>query len=156
MNPLVGHRVAHFAIAVVCLSRAWAFSDLFGAPRRASPGPEVLTDNGQFLWMYATLWALIGVWAIYDGIRGKTRWAVPMFIGIMTVWGISYAISWSLTDFTSHDWTTFILYVGVAGVVLGKHMKVYALSRRVHSLSQDREAHLTKPLNIESGDEHGA
>lgn len=130
----MGHRLAHAGVAVIALSRAWGYSPWYDY---SATGPVALTGgHPAWLTLYAGLWALCGVLAIADMIEKRTRWAVPMMIGLLTVWGMSYVAAWYKVDFQSEDWLTACLYLGFALTLLGKHMRVASLTERLIKFSQ--------------------
>lgn len=90
----------------------------------ASPGPLFLTDDGTLLWVYALAWIVVTVLAGVDFILDRTTWSVPAFIGILTVWGLSYIGAWIFDGSDRDPWKTALLYLGFAAFVLGKHLKV--------------------------------
>lgn len=134
LSAMAGHYIAHAGIAVVALSRAWGYSPWYDY---SATGPVALT-GGHPLWLtlYAGMWALCGVLALADMVAGRTRWGVPMLIGVLTVWGMSYVAAWYKADFSSEDWLTASLYLGVSLTLAGKHIKVAALTERLYKFTE--------------------
>lgn len=152
MTRKFGHGLAHAAIALICFTRAIAYSDVLRPPHD-SPGPLFLTDEGRFLGVYVGLWVLVGVLAIVDAVRGRPVWAVPAFIGIMTVWGLSYLGAWVHAHFDTVSWMTGCLYLGVAGLTLGAHLITAALEEQVAGLRDAMHARITGPIQEVPPDE---
>ncbi|WP_178945892.1 hypothetical protein [Kocuria sp. TGY1127_2] len=123
MKRLTGHRVAMLGIMLIGGSSAFAYSGLF-IPPVDSPGPLFLTDDGTLLWVYALAWLVVTVLAGLDFVLNKTTWSVPAFIGILTVWGLSYVGAWIVGNSDRDPWKTALLYLGFAAFVLGKHLEV--------------------------------
>lgn len=142
MTRATGHRIAHAAIALICLTRAIAYSR-FITPPHDSPGPLFLTDEGRFLWIYALIWVLVAVLAITDGLRRRTSWAIPAFIGIVTVWGGSYLLAWAHAEFHTVDGMTGCLYLGLAGITLGAHLIITAQDAQIAQLHDAARARIT-------------
>lgn len=143
-----GHWIVHLGLALVCLTRAFAYSDWL-TPPIDSPGPIFLTDDGQWLWVYALLWLAAGLVAAWDGIRGRTGWGVPIFIGITAVWGGSYAGAWWVSDLQSPDWLTAALYWGTSLAVAGGHLTVSHLEEQLARYAEEmRQA--TGPIEVRS------
>lgn len=152
MTRAVGHRLAHAAIALICWTRALAYSD-FLRPPHDSPGPLFLTDEGRFLGVYVGLWVLVGVLAVVDACRDRTSWSIPAFIGIMTVWGLSYLAAWVHANFDTVSWMTGVLYLGMAGVTLGAHLIITTLDEHVAALRESMHARVTGPIQEVPPDE---
>lgn len=152
MKETLGHRIAHLAIALICFTRAFAYSEVLRPPRE-SPGPLFLTDEGRYLWLYALFWAVAGALALVDAVRRQTAWSVPMFLGLMSVWGLSYVGAWAYSGFESWDWLTGALYLGVAATMLGAHFLIISLRRQVTVLR--RELHRDTGIMQTRGQDDG-
>ena len=144
-HDTLGLRVVHGAMALICLTRAIAYSDLLQPPHD-SPGPLFLSGGGAYLWAYALLWMVVGVLGVVDTIRARLGWGVPAFIGITTVWGLSYLGAWSAAGFDTISWLTGILYLGLASIGLGAHLVI--------SQQQDELTDLIERLGRRTG-QHG-
>lgn len=109
-------------VAGVAFSRAWAYSGIASAPHDA-PGPLILTDGGKYLGEFAALWAIIGLLALFDAFVKDTGWSDPLFVGMLTVWGLSYLLAWIASGYASNDWMTFGIYTGCAGKILFDYLE---------------------------------
>lgn len=146
MKPAMGHWVAHLGIALVCFSRAFAYSN-FLTPAVSSPGPIFLTDDGQWLWVYVLMWLTVGTVAVVEAVRPRSTWTLPAFVGIMTVWGLSYIGAWLFDNAERDPWMTAFLYLGVAAFALGAHLRVTFQERKVAHLTERIGARITGSVN---------
>lgn len=150
MGHIIGHKISHAAMALVCFSRAFAYSDWI-TPAGDSPGPIFLTDDGEWLWVYVILWALVGVLAVIDWFRPRTQWSIPAFVGIMIVWGLSYIGAWIFDGPKNDSWMTAALYLGTAGVILGGHFGIAWRDREIARLTDRAAAHITGTIQVNEG-----
>lgn len=114
-------RVVNAGVALGCYARALAYSGVLGAVKD-SPGPNVLSDDGEFLWVYAGLWFAAGTLAVFDLIRKRLGVGVSMWIILLSWWALSYMMAWVLSHFESWDWLSVAIYgstVLVASGLLG-------------------------------------
>lgn len=150
MGHIIGHKISHMAMALVCFSRAFAYSDWI-TPARDSPGPIFLTDDGEWLWVYVILWLIVGGLAVLDWFAPRTRWAIPAFVGIMIVWGLSYIGAWIFDGPTGDPWMTAFLYLGTSGVILGGHFGIAWRDKEIARLEDRVAAHITGAIQVDEG-----
>lgn len=90
-------------------SRAVAYYPLMGGPHDGA-GPQVLSDHGEWLWLYATLWAVTALIALVELVTGTSKASVLLAIFMCLTWSLSYFAAWKLSNFESADWMTGALY----------------------------------------------
>ena len=138
-----GLRIIHAAIVLICATRALAYSD-FLRPPHDSPGPLFLTDGGAYLWVYVGIWLVVGVLGVIDAVKARLGWAVPAFIGITTVWGLSYIGAWVAARLDTVSWMTGVLYLGLAALTAGAQQMI--------SRQQDQISDLIDRLGRRTGE----
>lgn len=126
MTRFIGHRIVYFGVFVVSLTRVIAYWPLFGGPYESS-GPMYLTDNGQVMWLYVTLWAVGAILSLFGIIRGKGYVGVLWFVFLMLTWAAGYFGAWWQDGFTGRAWMSVALYGGNGAVSLG----VFYLTREI-------------------------
>ena len=108
---------AKLFVASVALTRSIAYIPL--TPFKPdNAGPLILTDEGEYMWLYGTLWLICGLLLLWDTFGKDTGWGVPLFSGLMVVWGLSYLAAWLISDFHSLSWMSFALYAGMGGAFI--------------------------------------
>lgn len=152
MPGLNGHRVSMLGIMLISIVSAFAYSGVL-IPPIDSPGPLFLTGDGTMLWVYAILWLIVGALAVVDFVIDKTTWSVPAFIGILTVWGLSYVGAWIFDGSEGDPWKTASLYLGVATYALGKHLRISEYERRFAQVNDQLLKGMTGPNRQVSRDE---
>lgn len=152
MPGLNGHRVSMLGIILISVVSAFAYSGIL-VPPIDSPGPLFLTGDGTMLWVYAILWLIVGALAAVDFVIGRTTWSVPAFIGILTVWGLSFLGAWIFDGTTRDPWKTASLYLGFAAYALGKHLKISEYERRFAQVNDQLLRGMTEPIRQVDRDE---
>lgn len=116
LKPLTLLRIGWGFFAALCFSRAITYSSLFG-PAHDSVGPLLLTDDGQNLWWFALLWALIGVALSVEVITGRVAGSMMFMGALMVVWGGTYIADW-ISDYGHSPSLITACYYSLAGVGL--------------------------------------
>lgn len=98
---------------MLAATRALAYSPLLGGPHDGA-GPQILSDHGEWLWLYVTLWAVTAVTAAVEIITGTTKASVLIAIFMCAAWSMGYFTAWAMTDYRSPDWMTGFLYASIA------------------------------------------
>lgn len=74
----------------------------------------LLSDHGQFLWVYALLWSLSAVLSLYGLVVGRGRQSILLFIFLCICWAGGYAGAWVVSGYTSDDLMTTCTYLSIA------------------------------------------
>ena len=119
---------ASLAIALVAGSRFWAYAKI-SSPHHEAPAILALTDGGRYLPLFAGLWLLVALFALWDGFIKDTGWSEPIFLAMMVVWGAAYGVQWVVSGYVTPDWITFTLYVGVAIHTLCRYLERSRMGR---------------------------
>lgn len=124
--------IANVGVVLFCFTRAIAYSEVLGEAK-FSPGPHLLSDDGRFLVLYALLWGIAGLFALYDLVRRQLGFGFTMLIPLMIWWGISYTMAWAYSDYHSYDWMSAAVYFGSALGLIGLFGS-YVMARRKNEL----------------------
>lgn len=124
----IGHRIVHASIAFMSATRAIAYSPLAGGPHDGA-GPMILSDHGEWMWLYVMLWVLSFCLSSYALIRGRGEIALLVFIFLCFSWAGGYATAWLLAGFQTDDWMTASLYAGIGLLGVGAHRLLYLLQK---------------------------
>lgn len=152
-KPRLDHILIHLAIALICSGRAGVYLGIGESSSSTLLGPVVLTNWGEWLWVFAIAWGVIALIAIIDLVRGASNVAIPAFIGMMFVWGAFYLVSFFGVLITSTIWGTATLFVGVAIVVYGLYawvMRLQAIIRKQREKIDELEL-VTAPTDTVTG-----
>ena len=103
-------RVLNLSIIGLATTRAIAYSSLLGGPYDGA-GPQVLSDHGEWLWLYVTLWALTAAVTAVEMAVGTCKISVMFAVFMCFSWGLGYLAAWSVSDYSSPDWMTAALYM---------------------------------------------
>ena len=116
----IGHRIVHAGIALISATRAIAYSPLAGGPHESS-GPMVLSDYGEWLWLYVTLWAISFILSAFALVKGRGEFALLVFVFLCFSWAGGYGTAWLMSGGGSSDWMTACLYLGLGIAHVGVH-----------------------------------
>lgn len=125
-----GARVVNAGIIASSASKAIAFSGVLGVIRD-SPGPQILSDDGEMLWLYSALWAACAMFALFDFIRGRLARGVMLYIPLVAWWFVAYGLAWIYSGFQSWDWMTVGVYFGIFMCNAGYFTYIIALRERI-------------------------
>ncbi|MDN5606102.1 MAG: hypothetical protein L0G59_11895 [Kocuria sp.] len=114
-----GNTVLNFAAFIVCAGRAIAYSPLLSGPHQSS-GPLILTDEGRFMPIYATLWAIAAALTLLQTITGRGRSGFVLFILVMSMWALGYGVAAVVLGGAA--WMSFDLYGGFTILAVGAYM----------------------------------
>lgn len=130
----VASRMVHTAIAVMSTKQALAYSPMFTPPHEGA-GVMLLSDQGEFLWVYALLWSLSAILSFYGMVVGKGRRPLLLYIFMCICWAGGYAGAWAVSGYTSDDLMTACTYLSTA---IG-----FAAIYRYAELLQDKQVETT-------------
>lgn len=126
--------MVHTAIAVMSTKQALAYSPIFTPPHEGA-GAMLLSDQGEFLWVYALLWSLSAILSFYGMVVGRGRRPLLLYIFLCICWAGGYAGAWVVSGYTSDDLMTACTYLSIALLVAA----VY----RYAELLQDKQVETT-------------
>lgn len=109
----IGTRILNVGIIGLSSTRALAYSSLLGGPHDGA-GPQILSDHGEWLWLYVTLWTATAIIAGIEIITGTTKASVLIAIFMCSAWSMSYFTAWGMAHYQTQDWMTGFLYASFA------------------------------------------
>lgn len=124
----IGAILINLGVCIGAATRAIAYSEILGVARE-SPGPKILSDDGELLWVYALLWGLCAFMAILDACRKKIGMGLMSFIPLMAWWCFSYFLAWAYSHFHSWDWMTVGIYLAALLIIVGFILMVYSFRK---------------------------
>lgn len=133
----IGLIILNLGIFCAAFTRSLAYSGVLGAVRE-SPGPKILSDDGELLWFYGLLWGLCAVLALIDLFRLKIGSGLMVFIPLMGWWGFSYLLAWAASGYHSWDWMSLGIYAGATLIICGFTAHVVALRSQNKKLAETR------------------
>lgn len=119
-NMYIGHRIVHAGIALISATRSIAYFPIAGGTHE-SAGPMILSDHGEWLWLYVTLWAMSFILSAFALVKGRGEFALLVFVFLCFSWAGGYGAAWLMSGGRSSDWMTAFLYLGLGIGYVGVH-----------------------------------
>lgn len=143
----IGTFVVNLGVFAGGSTRALAYSGVLGTVKE-SPGPQILSDDGEFLWVYAALWAICACLAVYDMVRVRLGPAIIMLIPLLMWWTASYGFAWWYSHFRSWDWMSVGIYSAACLCIGGLLAYIFGLRKKIQqyqdSMTTGMMRHITR------------
>lgn len=116
----IGRRVGKrgtVLLFLVLLDALYSLSLAAPAPEaRQSPTTRYIASIAP-LWVWAMLWAAVGVICAVGAFTRRDQWAFACASGLKVLWGLTFALGWALAGL-DRGWVSGVIWLAFAAFVM--------------------------------------